>query len=388
MRIIYLNNAAGSWPKAPGVVEAVSGALEGMPAEAGRHSASLPDPREDCRRLLAGLLDVPWPERIALGSGATQALNQAILGCARLGVRHAVTTAAEHNSVLRPLRHLEQEGKLRLTIVGLKPDGSIDLDQFARALDGGGELAVVNHASNVTGKVNDAGTLFRMARERGAITLLDASQTLGAVPVRPQEMGAQMVAFTGHKALRGPEGTGGLYVSPDVELPAVLTGGTGVRSDLPLQPGEMPMRLEAGTPNSPGFAGLAAALRWVRENIASENARRRGLGSLLRRGLAAIPGVRVFDGGCPDDPGTGVVSFAIAGWDPDEAALVLDQCFGIRCRAGLHCAPEIHRWIGSAPKGTVRFSVSGSNTEQDIEAALSAVRALAAARPAGREAAA
>lgn len=388
MAPIYLNNAASSWPKAPGVAEAVRRAVEAMPAEPGRGSGHDTDPRDECRSLLAGLMGIPWPERIALTQGATLALNLAILGCARLGVRHAVTTATEHNSVLRPLRHLERQGILRLSVVGLTGDGQVDLEQFVKALAGGVDLVVVNHASNVTGRVNDAATLFRLAREAGALTLLDASQTLGVLPVRPLEIGAQMVAFTGHKGLCGPEGTGGLYVSPEVDLPPVLSGGTGVRSDLPLQPDEMPMRLEAGTPNSPGLAGLAAALRWAASDGRLEGQRRRDLGSLLRRSLSQIRRVHVFDAGCPEEAGTGVVSFAIAGWPPDEAALVLEECFGIRCRAGLHCAPEIHRWIGSAPYGTIRFSVSGANTESDVEAAVSAVRAMAAARAEQGEAAA
>ncbi len=388
MASIYLNNAASSWPKAPGVAEAVAAALRAMPEEPGRGSGLSPDVREECRSLLAGLMGVSEPERIVLTPGATSSLNLAILGCARMGVRHVVTTVTEHNSVLRPLRHLERDGAIRLTVAGLAGDGSVDREQFGRALDEGAGLAVVNHASNVTGRVNDVAALFRMARERGAMTLLDASQTLGVLPVRPLDIGAQMVAFTGHKGLRGPEGTGGLYVSPDIDLPPLMSGGTGSRSDLPLQPEEMPVRLEAGTPNYSGLAGLAAALRWVLADGRQEGRMRSRLERAMREGLSRIPGVRVFEGGGPDDAAIGVVSFSVAGWQPDEAALVLDECFGIRCRAGLHCAPEMHRWLGSQPHGTVRFSVCGANTQREVEAAVSAVQHLASARRMSAEAAA
>lgn len=377
---IYLNNAASAHPRAPGVVDAMVASLREMPQHPGRTVGREQDAATECRCRLAGLLGVDDPHRIILTVNATHALNIAILGAPLGQGDRVVTTVTEHNSVLRPLNRLEQILGIEIEIVGFDAEGGIDREAWNRAMERDPALVAVNHASNVTGRLNDAAWLLMRAREAGAVTLLDASQSLGHRPVHPRELGADLVAFTGHKGLHGPPGTGGLYVADGLDLQQVLVGGTGVRSDLALHPPEMPMRLETGTPNLPALAGLAAALRWLEgrgeEHIRNEDE----LAQQLRDGLRSIPAVTV----CDDVVGVdrlGVVSFVADGWDVEEVGYVLGESFGVVCRTGLHCAPLIHEAIGSAPHGTVRLSVSGFNTEDEIDTAVravSAVRRLAA----------
>lgn len=376
MRTVYLNNAATSWPKPPGVAEAMAEAITAVPFHPGRTPAHGADPMELCRQEIAEILGIPDPDRIVLTSNATMALNLAIRGLGLGCGDHVVTTVTEHNSVLRPLEHLRLHDKVAVTLVGLDQSGALDEEQFGCALARGARAVVVNHASNVTGRVNDPTRLFSLARQAGAVTVLDASQTLGHVPVKPSELGADIVAFTGHKGLLGPAGTGGLYVAPDLDLQQFIVGGTGVRSDLATHPPDMPTRLEAGTPAFPAFAGLAAALQWRRRNAQGFEAEAHRVAGLLRRGLRET-GVRVVDDN-DAAPRVGVISILLDGWDVEEAGYVLSESFGIVCRTGLHCAPLIHRNIGTAPHGTIRLSVSGFTTEEDVASALAAVRELAA----------
>ena len=381
--MLYLNNAATAWPRAPGVVEAVRDMLTGIPDNPGRsqemtscdplHDA---DPMTECRRRLASLLSVPDPSRIALCSNATHALNLAILGQDHIRCRRVITSVTEHNSVLRPLAHIRQRQGIDCAIIGLDESGALDGEAYESALEKGADLVVLNHASNVTGRVQDVGPFFARAKEAGAITLLDASQTLGHIPVHPESLHADLVAFTGHKALRGPPGTGGLYVSPLLELEQTIVGGTGVRSDLEFHPPDMPMRLEAGTPNMPAFAGLAAALRWHERSGRGFQDDEMARARQLREGLEGIGGVRIMD---PDPAARRVpiLSVRVSGWPVEDCGYVLLKSFGIICRSGLHCAPLIHAPIGSAPEGTVRFSPSGFTTPDEIDFVVSAVKKVA-----------
>jgi len=376
MRTVYLNNAATSWPKPPGVAEAMAQAVADMPFHTGRAPARGTDPLRLCRREVARLLDVEDPDRIVLTTNATMALNMAIHGIGLRSGDHVITTVTEHNSVLRPLEHLRLAEGLVVTVVGLDESGAVDEEQFGRALGRGARAVVVNHASNVTGRVNDPLRLFSPARRTGAVTILDASQTLGHVPVKPSELGADMVAFTGHKGLLGPAGTGGLYVAPGLDLEPSIVGGTGVRSDLATQPPDMPTRLEAGTPAIPAFAGLAAALEWRRENAAGFEARTQRAHRLLRSELRRAR-VRIIDDDA-EAPRVGVISILLDGWEVEEAGYILGESFGVICRSGLHCAPLVHHSLGTAPHGTIRLSVSGFTTEEDVARAGAAVRELAA----------
>jgi cysteine desulfurase/selenocysteine lyase len=375
--VIYLNNAAGGWPKAPGVVEAMNAAIQAPPYSPGRSDSSFGDPVSECRARLAALLEAEDPSRIVLTSGATHALNLAILGLGLRNQAHVVTTVTEHNSVLRPLNHLAVRGDVRITVIGLDGSGHIDIESFDAALRDEPKLVAVNHMSNVTGRVCDVGPLFERAKAVGAVTLLDASQSIGHVPVHPEELHADLVAFTGHKGLHGPSGVGVLFVAPWIDLDRVLVGGTGVRSDLDLHPEDMPIRLEAGTPNVPAIAGLAAALKWRESNGPACEANARRLGRLLNSGLEEMRSVRVFSS-VGDTEDSGIVSFRAEGWSVDEAGIVLQESFGIICRTGLHCAPLVHRAIGSAPDGTIRLSLSGLSSDSDIGQAIDAVRRLAA----------
>ena len=375
--VIYLNNAASAWPKAPGVVEAMAQALISIPAHPGRGESAESDAPFECRTRLARLLGVEHPERIVMTQHATHALNIALLGLGLQAGDEVVTSTTEHNSMLRPLARLEDACGVRVTRIGLGPEGGLDDAAFEAALRHSPRLVALNHASNVSGVVLPVAKLFARARQAGAITLLDASQSLGHFPVNADELQADLIAFTGHKGLRGPPGTGGLYVGPGIGLQQVLVGGTGVRSDLRLHPADLPTRLEAGTPNVPALAGLAAALRWIEtagdDFRAAEAARARQ----LRVGLRQMPRVRLF-GDSSDTATTSIVSFRIDGWEVEETGFVLAESFGVICRTGLHCAPLIHAPLGSAPHGTVRFSPSGATTEAEVARALEAVRRLAA----------
>lgn len=330
----------------------------------------------ECRQRLAALLHAGDPTRIVLTTHATQSLNFAVLGLGLAAGDLVVTTVTEHNSVLRPLQHLADRVGIRIAYVPLDEEGALDQKVYQELLDDKPRLVAVNHASNVTGRVNPVAPLFDWAKQAGAITLLDASQSMGLIPVDVSELQADLVAITGHKGLHGPTGTGALFVAADVELEQVFVGGTGVRSDLVRHPADMPVRHEAGTYDMPAFAGLAAALRWVESREPEYCAREQELGRHLRAGLQALSGVTLFDAQA-DVERTAIASFRIGGWTVEEAGFALNASYGIDCRTGLHCAPLIHQAIGSAPDGTIRFSASGFNTADDIEQALAAVRHLA-----------
>ncbi len=374
---IYLNNAASGWPRAEGVYEAVEQALRTPPFHPGRVTSSRCDAISQCRKGIADFLQIDDPSRIILTSNSTQALNIAILGLGLNNDTHVITTVTEHNSVLRPLHHLKKRfPQLKLTIVGLDSNGSLNEKEYANALEKNPFLVVINHASNVTGRINPVEKLFQKAKQAGAITLLDASQSFGLSPVSASSLHADLIAITGHKGIHGPAGTGALYVNPPLDLEQVFVGGTGIRSDLMFHPKDMPIRLEAGTPNIPGFAGMVAALHWFKKEGHAHATKANHFANQLRNELFTIPNITVFDG-APEIPRTPVVSFRIEGWDVEETGFILAESFGILCRSGLHCAPLIHQAIGSAPHGTVRLSPSGFNTEEEIQAAIAAVRKLA-----------
>lgn len=345
----------------------------GAPPEGAGRSAAEDDPVETVRRTLAGWLGVESNSIVFAGS-ATLALNIAIHGLPRECFRHVVTTVMEHNSVLRPLHQALARWGGEMTVVGLNGDGTLDRAAWFRALERGTTLAALNHASNVTGQVNPVEELLAAARTAGAVTLLDASQSAGYLDLTPARWPVDLMAFGGQKGLHGPPGVGVLYVSPRIELEPFYSGGTGVHSELLKQPDRMPLRLEAGTPNAPALAGLAAALQWHREAEPGFRERARRMAGLLEEGLRSMPRIRLYG---MHGPRLGVISFRIEGWDPQETAFVLRQSFGVACRAGLHCAPWMHRALGTDGAGTVRFSVSGFTTEEGVDRALAAVRQMA-----------
>jgi selenocysteine lyase/cysteine desulfurase len=371
-RQVYLNNAATSWPKAPGLGQEVAKKIKEIPLHPGRSGFAVDDPLADCRAALARLLGSDEDQHIVLCQHSTQALNLAIQGFPFAPGDRVVTTALEHNSVLRPLFQLEKRGLIQLAIVPVNSQGRVEEDAFEETLrQYSPKLVVVNHASNVTGAIQNVGALFDAAHRLDAVTLLDASQTLGLVKVDVQQLGADMVAFTGHKYLLGPVGTGGLYVAPTVELEPLLVGGTGVRSDLRDMPPEMPGRLEAGTPNVSAFAGLRHALCWQAQN----RPHRDQIEALCRRleeGLVDLRAEVVRVTGCRMP----VLSLTLPNWDAKEVGYVLEKSYQIYCRAGLHCAPLIHRYIGTAPIGSLRLSLSRFTTAAEVNRVLNVFKEL------------
>lgn len=367
---IYLNNAATSWPKPPCVAEAVQQALLHMPEEGNRGGIGTFDVLEAVRQELALWLGVSKPGQIALGCNATWGLNQGIFGFPLVPGDWVLTTCAEHNAVLRPLHRLQNQGIL-VKFVHTRPAGQVDEQQWEAALKAvRPKLCIFTHASNVTGAVQNVETLTALAKSYGARVLLDVSQTLGWIPVELEKWGVDMAAFTGHKYLLGPQGTGGLYVSQDLTLMPRLLGGTGIYSDLEDMPQEMPLHLEAGTGNEPSFHGLLAAMSWSRSHPLDRKAATEKL-QKFRQELHAL-GCQVLD---PLGETTPVISFTIPGMTPNEAGYILRESYDIICRAGLHCAPKLMEDL-NLQGGTIRFSLSRFTTEEEMEAALSAVKDL------------
>ncbi len=379
MAMIYFDNAATSWPKPPAVRAALSeyfGEACGNPGRSG-HRMSVAAARivETARETLAELLHFNDASRIVFTHNATHALNLALYGVLRSG-DHVVTTSIEHNSVMRPLRHLETLG-VELTVVACAPDGMLDLDNVRRALRPGTRLLVTTHGSNVAGTLAPIGTLAAIARDNGTLYLVDTAQTAGAIPIDVQEMGLDLLAFTGHKALLGPTGTGGLYKRDGVALAPLIRGGTGSDSAHEIQPEFMPDVYESGTLNVAGIAGLAAGGRFLSEiGIETVQAHERKLVAQFLAGASEIAGITLYG---PGDAALrcGVVSFNVAGTVPSEVGLILDESFGIMARTGLHCAPAAHRTLGTFPTGTVRFSFGWFNTPAEVELALKALREIA-----------
>jgi cysteine desulfurase family protein len=373
MGVVYLNNAATSFPKPKQVLEAVALSLACPPTEPGRSGGGA-DPLAACRQALAHVFRVSRPNNIVLLPSATHALNTALLGLAEPDT-HVVSTVLEHNSVLRPLAHLARKG---VEVTFLRPDGSgvVSAEAVDRALRPTTTIVAITHASNVTGAVQPVEEIARTVAGKGVALVLDAAQSAGCLPIVYDELpGRVFLAFAGHKGLYGPAGTGGLVV-PDERLEQSLFGGTGVRSESDEHPPELPLRHEAGTPNLPGLAGLRAGAEFVlRRTVEVLGAHRSRLVNRLRDGLAQIPAVKLAT--LPGADGrAGVTSLSVDGWTPEELGFALRESFGIETRSGLHCAPLVHGWLGTAPKGSIRVSVGAFNEESHVDLLVDAVRKL------------
>lgn len=374
----YLDYAATSAERPPSVVEAVTAFLSDCGATPGRgsHSRAVEASRVAfrCRRALARLLGLEGdPGRIVFLQNATHALNTALWGTLHSGDA-VVVTAYDHNAVLRPVHRLSRERGVEVRMVPGAADGSVDMEEVARLLDGA-RLLVVNAVSNVLGTRLPVDELTMMAHEAGALVLVDAAQSAGHLPDRPGEVGVDLLAFTGHKGLLGPQGTGGLWVREGVDVEPLLAGGTGGDSLLRDMPPHFPDRLQAGTGNAPGIAGLLAGCTHVLEEGPEEMHRREAaLKARLRDGLEAIVGVRVLSPAAPD--GVGVVTIVADDVDPGTMADRLDREWGVMTRPGLHCAPEVHRILGTTETGALRFSLGWASTEEDVDVALEGVDAI------------
>lgn len=379
--MIYLDNAATSHPKPDAVIEAVTRYMREVGASPGRSSHRAARRADEIvfrtREALAKLFGVSLSERIVFTANATEALNLAIKGTLKPGA-HAITTSLEHNSVLRPLRSLERCG-VELTIID-SDGGPIDPDEIRRAIRPNTGLIATVLAGNVTGAVMPVRRIGEIARAGGALYLVDAAQAAGSFPIDLGELPVDMLAFTGHKGLLGPMGTGGLYIAEGLDIEPLKVGGTGSDSPNPFQPDALPDRFEAGTLNGPGIAGLGAAVQYILETgIDSIRKHELALAGRLEERLRKIEGVRLCSSGASSDS-IALTSITIEGMESRQAAYELDRRFGICVRAGLHCAPEAHRSIGTFPGGTIRFSPGPFTRIEEIDAAVEAVGQIVSRR--------
>lgn len=377
--MIYLDNAATSLPKPPQVINAVAQAMGSMGnAARGAHAGSLQAARAvyEARQKLAQLFGCTRADHVVFTSNSTEALNIAIFGSLNPG-DHVLSTDWEHNSVLRPLYYLEEHSGLKLDFVPADARGHLSAEDFEQYLQPGTRAVVCTHASNLTGDLLDLHRLGAMARKRGLLFIVDASQTAGAVPIHMEEIGIDVLCFTGHKGLMGPQGTGGLCIREGVEIRPWKHGGSGVHSYDRRQPTAYPTRLEAGTLNSHGIAGLSAALDLIAETgIEAIGERETALMRRFYEGVREIPDVTVY-GNFAAQQRTAIVTLNIRDYDSGAVADALMEDYGIAVRAGAHCAPRLHRALGTTDQGAVRFSFSWFNTESEIDTAIQAVRELA-----------
>ena len=376
--MIYLNNAATTLQKPPCVARAVVEAMEGQGSCArGGHTSELSAARTvfHTRQLLARLFAFPHPERVVFTANATQALNTALWGLLNPG-DHVIATDWDHNSVLRPLHALARERGVTVDYLSADRQGRLEYDRLEGLLCPNTKLLVGTHASNLTGNLLDVGRMSAFAKQHGLIFLLDAAQTAGSTPISMEAMGVHLLAFTGHKGLMGPQGTGGLCVAPGVELRPLLSGGTGVRSFEEDQPAEYPEHLEAGTLNGHGLAGLGAAVDFILETgVEAIHAHELALTKRFVQGLRDIPGVTLYGHFSGDR--APVVALNLEGWDPASAADELSVQYDIAVRPGIHCAPRMHRALGTQDTGCLRFSFGWYTTDEDIDAALFALKEMA-----------
>ncbi|ABB31536.1 cysteine desulfurase family protein [Geobacter metallireducens RCH3] len=372
---LYLDNAATSYPKPEPVYEAVNRAMRDVGVSPGRggYRRGIEASRLlfETRESVAALFGIGDSSRVVFTHSATEALNLAVLGLVRPG-DHVVTTSAEHNSLVRPL-HLAGQRGVEISWIEADRRGFVSPDQIAAAIRPSTRLIALAHCSNVTGAIQPVTEIAAVARRAGVLTLVDAAQSAGMIPLDVSAMGIDLLAAPGHKGLMGPPGTGILCVAEGVDLEPLFVGGTGGYSSGVEQPDAMPERFESGTHNLPGIAGLGAGVDFIR-TVGLEVIRKREeeLVAFLMDGLGALPGVTCH-GPLPDEPRGGLVSFTVEGVDPQTIGFRLDQEFDICVRVGLHCAPAAHRTIGTYPGGAVRVSPGYFTTDEEIGTFLQAM---------------
>lgn len=379
---IYLDNAATSYPKPESVYEAVDHVQRQLGANPGRGAHRLAVEGQGvlalARKRLAELFAISEPDQIVFTKNATEALNLAIKGCAGRG-GHVVTTTLEHNSVMRPLSVLKARG-LQVTRVRVPPDGRLNLKALQRAIRRTTRLVVATHASNVTGALLPIAAIGALCRAKGVLFCVDAAQTAGVVDIDVGRDAIDLLACPGHKGLLSPQGTGFLYVRPGIEVEPLMEGGTGSISEREVQPSFYPDRLQSGTPNTPGIAGLAAGVEYLlKTDLATIRRREEELTGRLLEGLKGIRGLAVH-GPKKTRGRVAVVSFTLKGTNPDEVGYILDEAFGIMVRTGLHCAPGTHKMLGTYPEGTIRASPGPFSTPDHVDALLEAVGQVAGLR--------
>lgn len=376
--MIYLDNAATTLHKPQQVIDAVVHAMQSMGNCArGTHEEALDAARTvyDARVRLASLFGCPRVDHVAFTANSTEALNMAINGLIDPG-DHVISTDLEHNSVLRPLYRLEAEHGAELSFVPADKLGNVDYADFERLMKPNTRAVVCTNASNITGTVLDIERIAKTAHSHGALVIVDASQTAGCWPIDMKKMGIDVLCFTGHKGLMGPQGTGGICVKEGIEIRPFKVGGSGVQSYSRTHPAEYPTRLEAGTLNGHGIAGLGAAAKFISETgVENIHAKERSLMLRFYEGVKNIEGVTVYGDFTKDK--TAIVALNIRDYESGEVSYELSQGYGIATRPGAHCAPRMHKALGTAEVGAVRFSFSFYNTEEEIDEAVRAVAELA-----------
>lgn len=376
--MIYFDNAATSLQKPEAVIEAVAEAMKSLGnASRGAHSAALGSNRMvyETRELLAELFRIDDPSRIAFTMNATESLNIAIAGIFR-PEDHVITTVMEHNSVLRPLYRMEESGT-ELSFLQADKKGNISYEELENAIRSNTRAVICTHASNLTGNVLDLERIGEICKKHRLLFLVDASQTAGIIPIDVQKMKISVLCFTGHKGLLGPQGTGGIYVAPEINIRPLVVGGSGVQSYLKTQPDEMPARLEAGTLNAHGIAGLHAAVSYIIEKgveqIYQEEHEKT---DYFYRMIRSIPDIHIY--GDPEaELHAPIIALNIGDYDSAQVADELMETYGIATRAGAHCAPLMHQALGTQKQGAVRFSFSQFNTRKELDAGIQALRELA-----------
>jgi len=373
--MIYFNNNATSYPKPDCVISAVRNNLAEIPVNTYRSGFKARSVVDMCRGKVADLFNVDNLNNIIFTSGSTEALNLAIFGLEN--PKHIITTDIEHNSVLRPLKILERDIGLAITIVGCDDEGFINPAEIEENIIDQTSAIIVNHCSNVTGTIQDIDTISKIARKHQVPFILDAAQSAGAVDIDLQKTPVDLLAFTGHKSLFASTGIGGLVINSDIYLKPLKVGGTGIRSDYLYQPETMPVYYEAGTHNTVGLAALAAGIDYISEKgIESIHKAKSEIFHIVMNGLKHIPGI-IFYGGTGLRNKLPVINFGLKGISIADIAFILGESFDINLRAGLHCAPLIHNSLNSLPQGTVRLSFSHFNTPTEALYLVEAVSKIA-----------
>jgi len=376
--VIYLDNAATSWPKPEIVYATMDKFLRekgGNPGH-GSHSLAMAAKQvvDEARVVIARFIGAPEPERVIFTLNCTDSMNMAVKGLLKPG-DEVITSTLEHNALLRPLRRMESQG---VKVTWLKPEagGAVKEEEIERAITPRTRLIAMIHASNVNGVIQPVRKYGQLARRYNLTLLVDAAQTVGHIPVNVQDEAIDLLAFSGHKGPLGPPGVGVLYMGPRVNLETLKEGGTGVASESETQPEVLPNKYESGTLNSQGIAGLGAGVKFIIENGQPELAEKEDrLTRKLIEGLSSIPGLSLFSAkGAEQAP---LVSFNLKGYDPGEVGAILDQAFDIKVRSGLHCAPLAHKTLGTFPKGSVRISPGIFNTDKEIDLTLQAIARMA-----------
>ncbi|OHW61312.1 cysteine desulfurase SufS [Andreesenia angusta] len=377
--MIYLDNAATTFPKPEEVYARVSEVMRFHGANPGRsgHSMALEAGRiiYNSREVVAKFFNIKNPMQVVFTSNATEALNIGIKGVLEQG-DHAITSSMEHNSVLRPLKALEKKGIIELTIVDCNKSGEISVSDIERAIKDNTKLIVTTHASNVTGTIFPIEEIAKLSKSRGILYMVDAAQTAGVYSIDVEKSGIDMLAFAGHKSLLGPQGTGGIYIREGLHLDTLKEGGTGSKSESLYQPEMMPDRFESGTPNTPGIAGLAAGIEFINSyGIDKIRTHEEELTKYFIDSLSEIEGVKIYG---PRDISkrAPVVSINIGDEDSSEVGYIMDEAFGIGIRPGLHCAPLAHKTIGTFEQGTVRFSFGLFTKKEELDRAIEGIKEI------------